>query len=616
MKKIFILLFCFISLGIAATSVSAQVLEKETVRNYSVQDNYIDVTETKTIKITQQGWRISTGEQEVFTIFLPNKGDPSYQEKYDQTKASIQLTSADGSSLSYTLDESSETNMVLKLGLPRDVTFQNDLTITLKYKSFGLIVKSGNIRDIFVPSFNKDYQFQNDTKKETVKTLVTIPQSFGEINFISPHVPFSSSSNNWTVEIASENLIGENAWIQVGTVQYYSFVITQDYAPTTTLPLGFNTYTLPIPRDIDSGPISQEVYYTSISPKPHSVELDSDGNLMAKFMVPAKETGKIEIKGYATLTQNKNFNPLDSGVLTDIPKDILERNTLPGLYWEVADPEIKKIAAEIRGNNKDIYTITKDTYNYVVDLIDYDETKKFGINNTRQGALKTLQGGAAVCMEYSDLFIALMRAQGIPARAAFGHGYSALDFESSLNKTINHQWAEVYLPKLKTWINVDTTWGENGPALIGGDLNHFYSHVASQNPEVPSSVEVKFVGKLENVPEQISEISTVEKLPDNIESNSEKQDDLLKSYKPSSKENEGLSNITRSISFFFSDMNKSIDRWLKEIFPNLNSAYFPLIKLIPVFIILIFFTIVFIKKRLKRRTKTITPSLENSVYYS
>src|SRR5690606_15061332 len=169
--------------------------------------------------------------------------------------------------------------------------------------------------------------------------------------------------------------------------------------------------------------------------------------------------------------------------------------------------------------------------------------------NTRQGALKTLRGGAAVCMEYSDLFIAIMRAMGIPARGAFGHGYSAIDYYSTQDNTINHQWAEVFVPGINSWIPVDTTWGENGPALIGGDLNHFYSHVATINPNSPSLTEVTFYGFMD-IPDRETEIEAVEKK--HIEtSNSLSESDLLTKYKSAGGVEELISSSRASFNLLF-----------------------------------------------------------------
>jgi hypothetical protein len=113
-------------------------------------------------------------------------------------------------------------------------------------------------------------------------------------------------------------------------------------------------------------------------------------------------------------------------------------------------------------------------------------------------------------MEYSDLFIALMRAQGVPARAAFGYGFDA---RTTGGEDIAHQWAEVYLPAQGTWIGVDTTWGENGPAIIGGDLNHIYKYIASKDPHTPAPLEVSFLGGLSDVASEAMTITAVSSIP-------------------------------------------------------------------------------------------------------
>ena len=166
----------------------------------------------------------------------------------------------------------------------------------------------------------------------------------------------------------------------------------------------------------------------------------------------------------------------------------------------------------MKGDETDIYKIIDKTYMFVIDRIDYSFVKKNGLNN-RQGALATLSGGAAVCMEYSDLFITLLRAQGVPARAAFGYGFGTSDYDARADRSINHQWAEVYIPKLNTWVNIDTTWGEFGNDLLGGDLNHFYSHVASIDPETPSTSSASFFGKLSSIPDRDMTIDILSELP-------------------------------------------------------------------------------------------------------
>jgi len=181
------------------------------------------------------------------------------------------------------------------------------------------------------------------------------------------------------------------------------------------------------------------------------------------------------------------------GKLSEITQDFQSQYLSPAKYWEVNNSKIQSQAKQIRGTQTNVYDITTQTYEFVVNRIDYSDVKRFGINE-RQGAVKTLEGGAAVCMEYSDLYLTLMRAQGIPARAAFGYGY---DPKLSSSSQESHQWVQVYAPALDEWVSVDVTWGENGPALIGGDLNHFYTHVASKSPNDPPGIASSGFGNLD-----------------------------------------------------------------------------------------------------------------------
>jgi len=73
-------------------------------------------------------------------------------------------------------------------------------------------------------------------------------------------------------------------------------------------------------------------------------------------------------------------------------------------------------------------------------------------------------------MEFADLMVAILRAQGIPAIAANGAGYGRYDKPETF---IGHQWVMVYFPSLG-WVPVDPTWGDSGGELIGPDLLHAY----------------------------------------------------------------------------------------------------------------------------------------------
>jgi hypothetical protein len=442
--------------------------------------------------------------------------------------------------------------------IKEDLNFGDLYNISFTYSLPNYFFKSGEVYDIYLPFF------PNITKPsfQTNYTYsVSIVKELGEINFTSkPFVVDDSYYPNSlflkpNFEINSPQIVH----IRLGKKQFYKFSIKQPYTKTSSNPYRFNTYSIVIPRNITSGNISQTVYFNKLDLSINKAYLDSNDNLIAEFKVPSNRNGTIEIEGFVSIEKNKNIDS-DWGTIEDIPQNILMNATQSAKYWESDHPEIVETSKNIT-TTTNIYETTKSIYNYVIEKIDYSLVKKYGINQ-RQGALATLRGSSAVCMEYSDLFITLMRAQNIPARGAFGYGFDPLSPEY----TILHQWAEVYAPKKNTWIPIDTTWGENGNweeyknNLIGGDLNHVYFYVATDSPEEPAPVWVNFVGNLNEIPKAQYEI-----LPVSTQSkkNTLTQDDVLKQYSQEKTQSyyfkESITNIGNDILQLLDIKNKSSD---------------------------------------------------------
>jgi transglutaminase-like putative cysteine protease len=516
---------CFLIL--AKSNVSASIVDKTHVREFVVQADYLKVTETKTTKITQDGFIIPSGSKEGFTIFNPSEGDPEADAKLKKTLDSIKVTE-NGKEVEFSLKETENKNQVVEVEIERNITPQNPLSLTITYNSYGLLINTGAVKDVYIPGFPEDYTFESQNSSEKVETKVKISNEFPEVNFVSPKQEIKSVEGIREITIPQNDLLGNSTWIQIGMQQYFEFEIKQAIPKTSNIPFALNTFSLPVPRNIQSGPITQQVFFTDLKPNPYSAIEDSEGNLIFNYKTSSSRQMDIYIKGYAILTQDNDFDIENAGNLDNLGSEF-DKYLKSAKYWETESLDIQEIADEIKANSKSLDESVQNTYNFVINRIDYSFVKKYGINE-RKGALATLNGGAAVCMEYSDLFITLLRAQGIPARAAFGYGFGASDFAARLDNDINHQWAEVYIPSKNTWVNVDTTWGEFGNQLIGGDLNHFYSHVAAVDPETPSTSELAFFGKLGDIPERDMNINILKNL-DGIDSdNAMSQHDVLEKF--------------------------------------------------------------------------------------
>ncbi len=358
--------------------------------------------------------------------------------------------------------------------------------INMKFIHPGLVFENGRLIDAYINAFAQDFDFETATFKYIYNTTLRAPRSMKEINFVHPTPTKSIQEAHYnTFFFSQESLIDQFVWIQFGNSQLFEFEIIQPTSPSESKITG-NTdiYEILLPLDFKGPQVSQTIYFSSITPKPKSVKKDSEGNLIATFEVDSYKNSEIKINGYAEIIIEDNINFGETVQnKSEVPNELKQKYTSSARYWESNSPEIKTKAYELLSEN--VYLNSLDIYNYIINTIDYSDIKRFGINE-RQGALNTLRGKAAVCMEYSDLFIALARASDIPTRAVFGYG-----FDNRVNDIQGepHQWVQVYMPGLENpWVDVDVTWGESGDELFGGDLNHFYTHIAYEDPNTPSVV--------------------------------------------------------------------------------------------------------------------------------
>lgn len=139
-------------------------------------------------------------------------------------------------------------------------------------------------------------------------------------------------------------------------------------------------------------------------------------------------------------------------------------------YWQTKNEDIVKLSRSLR--------TPRAIYEYVVKNLNYDFSRVTD-NKARLGAVEVLKNpSSAVCLEFTDLFIAIARASGIPAREVDGFAYTENETQRplSLEKDVLHAWPEYYDKELQTWIMIDPTWGNT----TGGtdyfdtlDFDHF-----------------------------------------------------------------------------------------------------------------------------------------------
>jgi hypothetical protein len=106
------------------------------------------------------------------------------------------------------------------------------------------------------------------------------------------------------------------------------------------------------------------------------------------------------------------------------------------------------------------------------------------------GALSALENKTdAICTEFTDVFIAIARAAGIPAREINGYAYTENpDVQPiSLVADVLHAWPEYWASDRKVWVPVDPTWGSTSGInyFDNLDLRHFSFVIHGENDDRP-----------------------------------------------------------------------------------------------------------------------------------
>jgi len=211
------------------------------------------------------------------------------------------------------------------------------------------------------------------------------------------------------------------------------------------------SFVVVLPENI---PDRQRILSAHYSPKPTRI-FHKNGNRYAEFaFVEPKERARVRIRikaelfGYDLLTamKKRNSGPLEEEELADFL--IQER------YIEKDHDLIKEIADGIEGRTET--ELVSNIYDYVIDHMEYANPSR-----SSRGAVAALERGKGDCTEYADLFVAVCRAKGIPARVVTGY---TVRFDAESPK---HNWVEVYLQQYG-WVPFDPSTGDIEHPVIRG----------------------------------------------------------------------------------------------------------------------------------------------------
>ncbi|QQS38452.1 transglutaminase domain-containing protein [Candidatus Woesebacteria bacterium] len=334
---------------------------------------------------------------------------------------------------------------------------------TILYDDRNLAIQKGEIWEVTIPKL-KDYDTFDNYDVELV-----IPDTWGSKAYISPEPRLTNTIAGKNVfEFGKEDVVKSGITAGFGKFQVFTFSLAYHLENPINKATSID---IALPPDNSI----QRMYYTKIDPQPTTIRIDDDGNWLAQFELQPR--------------QRLDVNVLGSVEIFAVPKphmtfssDTLAQNLKATQYWQSDNPEIVKLAKSLK--------TPEAIYNYVVNTLYYDYERVLP-NVSRLGAVEALSNpDSAICMEFTDLFIALARAAGIPAREVNGYAYTENpEIEPlSLVADVLHSWPEYWDEVSKVWVPIDPTWG----STTGGvdyftklDLRHFAFVIHGVNDREP-----------------------------------------------------------------------------------------------------------------------------------
>jgi transglutaminase-like putative cysteine protease len=444
MKK-FLLLFLILLFAFSGKALAA-------TENFSTSYNVLyDISENESTRVT-------------LNIGLKNKTSDYYAASYSVQTGFDDISNirvADGSGdLSYKTEKNDKGVEISFDFIEKTVGIDNTHKFSVSFDTREIAKNMGSVWEVNIPGI------ANQESYSAFNVEVKTPSSIGPPSIIKPQTGNVRSRNN-TLIFTKNDLGSGGISIAYGLFQTYKFNLRYHLHNNNLFPT--NTEIA-----IPSNNTYQEVYIEDINPKPRNVIMDNDGNWLAQYRLLPSQDLSIIVTGHA----NIRHQPVKDELTHQQRNQYLKADK----YWQVNDPEIQKLAKELK--------TPEAIYEYVVKNLKYD-SERIKERQIREGAKGVLLNKeSAVCLEFTDLFVTLSRAAGIPARAVEGYANTSnsADRPLSLVEDVLHAWPEYYDSNKKTWVMVDPTWGNTTKGIDYFnvlDFDHFAFVIKGEDSDYP-----------------------------------------------------------------------------------------------------------------------------------
>ncbi len=338
-------------------------------------------------------------------------------------------------------------------------------TLFLEFNQAQLLTVSGNVWEIVLPTMGES------VNNGSYSVRVHLSDGQKKLSIARPK-PTSINGNT----ITWENPAVKTIFGVFGDAQIYELNLRYHLSNDQIRPV----YTdIAFPLDT----LYQRVFVDTIVPRPASVTIDSDGNYLGRYNLAPKEQKSIVFNGWVVVSVRAREEMVES--IRNQYKNQKAYLTKKTKYWNVVAPASLDSPAKI-------FDFVSSSLEYDFSRVDVDVDSESTTRLGASGALK--QPEKAVCIEFTDLFVAMARDRGFSAREIEGYGFSTDErFRPlSLAQDVLHAWPEYYDSKTELWKQVDPTWqNTSGIDYFNSfDLNHvaFVIHGKQDDYPVPAGM--------------------------------------------------------------------------------------------------------------------------------
>lgn len=391
-----------------------------------------------------------TGKTQVNqNIVLKNKTTNFYADKFELKIGSTRVEDVKAQDSSGPLQtevkfENNLTTIAVKFN-QKVIGIEKTLPWSLSYKSNELASRSGQIWEASIPRLAKSADIG------AYQATVAVPVIFGPVAFAVPN-PLTSTKSGLLQEYTfnKDQLVESGIAMSFGIKQVFGFNLKYFIENRN---LTAQTEEIALPPDNNY----QKIVLEKLDPKPDDVIVDADNNFKAVYKLNPKTQLNIKAEGYVEV-----FSKPFRNIYTALTPEEKQKYTSVQKYWELDNAFIKNKAEELK--------TSENIYKFVSTYLSYNEERLKQSKLERKGAAAAaLNPKDAVCTEFTDLFIAIARAAGIPTREVEGYAYTQNERLRPLSLTLQsgdvlHAWPEYWDDKLG-WVQVDPTWGSTSGGL-------------------------------------------------------------------------------------------------------------------------------------------------------